>query len=85
METFKQWLQRLTLAEKDKLVAAAGTSRGYLYLLSNGHRRASAEAAGKLEAASDLLDSVREGNVPQLYRGQVCDACRHCPYHPKMD
>jgi hypothetical protein len=82
MESFKAWLQRLTLAEKDQLVAAAGTSRGYLYLLSNGHRRASAEAAGKLEAASDALARVTAGDVPPLYRGQVCDACRRCPYHP---
>lgn len=70
-----KWRKIATPAQKQALAKAAGTSDNQIKQLSSGHRRASAELAQRLAAASRTLGHRK------LYLDQrdICPACGKCP------
>lgn len=79
MTPLKHWMTIATTAEQTKLAKLAKTSRGYLYQLSNGHRDASAELAGRLQRAALQLKQANPA-LPVLHRIDLCAACGRCEY-----
>jgi hypothetical protein len=69
--------EQLLLAQK------VGTTKGQLYQLSGGHRRASADMAGRIESATIEMAKASKGRLPIVYRTDVCEACRACQYAAK--
>lgn len=50
---WRKWFAKTAVDERERVALAAGTTVGHLRQLAGGHRRASAELAERLEAASD--------------------------------
>ncbi len=50
-----------------------------LYQYAGGHRKASAERAGEIEATAAQMSPT----LPGLYRTDLCEACRACQYAAK--
>lgn len=75
-------MRLLTVEEQEQLALLAGTSREYLYQLGSGHRRASAEMAGRLERAAGIVRSrsPRSEMLPVLPRTALSETCRECQY-----
>lgn len=84
MNTLKHFMRIATSTEQEELAGAAGTSRQYLYKLANSGaeyaRTAKADLASKLEAASAMMHRTSKGRLPKLYRTDLNDACRACPF-----
>jgi hypothetical protein len=84
VNTLKHFMRIATTAEQEELAAAAGTSRQYLYKLANSGtdyaRTAKADLAAKLEGASAVMHRASKGRLPRLYRTDLNDACRACPF-----
>ena len=85
MLTLKDWLAALSMEERDELAALAGTSRGYLYLVANGHRLIGPDVAGRLADASEQLARVRDGTRAPLRRGDLAAVCRRCRYAQELE
>lgn len=79
----KTWMAAATPDEQHLLAERAGTTRGQLYQLSGGHRQASADMAGRIEAVTADMHKASKGRLPRLYRTDLCEACRGCPYAAK--
>lgn len=82
MEPLKEWLAHATDEQRMALARHACTSIAYLTQLASGHRRASAETAGRVEAAARLVvqeDDTAAG-LPMILRLDLCAACAACPY-----
>ncbi|MFK3971079.1 hypothetical protein ACI2KS_10170 [Pseudomonas sp. NPDC087358] len=62
----REWLNSHTEEERAALAASAGTSVGYLYQLSGGHRKASVELSARLNKASKGVLTL-EGLRPDLH------------------
>lgn len=75
--SLKMWIRAASTDEMMALAREAGTSRGQLYQLANGGRKASAELAGNIAQASKKL--ARRG-LPALKRTALCVACSKCEY-----
>lgn len=81
---FKEWMQVSTMDEKETVVAAANTSLATLYQLSQGHRRASAEMAGRIAKGIELVGrKKRKSPLPVVLRGDLCETCAACSYYRK--
>ena len=76
----RAWMSAATPDEQLLLAQRIGTSRGMLYQLSGGHRQASADMAGRIEAATAVMAKASKGRLPTIVRTDVCDACRACQY-----
>lgn len=48
----REWLASASVERREEVAAKAGTSVGHLWQLAGGHRRASADLAGRLQVAS---------------------------------
>lgn len=48
----RKWMASASAERRAEVAASAGTSVGHLWQLAGGHRRASAELAGRLQDAS---------------------------------
>lgn len=79
----KAWMLASTSVERDLLAEKVGTTIGQLYQLSGGHRQASAEMAGRIESATEVMHKHSKGRLPRVYRTDLCDACRSCQYASK--
>lgn len=79
----KAWMMAATRQEQDLLADKIGTSRQMLYQFSGGFRQASAEMAGKIEAATIEMHKLSKGRLPKVVRTDMCEACRQCPYAQK--
>lgn len=77
---FKLWMQAATTAEQNRLARAAGTSRGFLYLVSSGNRRFNPVKAAAVERASAAMHEASKGRLPLLYRTDLAEACAECEY-----
>ena len=78
-----KWLKFATPDEIRTLARLCETSPAYLSQIANGHRRASAEMAGKIEQATfEIRDETEDAQkrLPKLYRGDLVAACAKCPY-----
>jgi hypothetical protein len=86
MSQFKAWMRIATPEEQRTLAEAAGTSRHYLYHLANDRSRygrsASADLAGRIEAASRVL-CASNPKLPIIRRTDLCEACRSCEFARK--
>ena len=84
LNPLKVWMRLATAAEQQRLADLAETSRQYLYRLANSDkpyaRSAKSELAAAIEAASLILSKESKGRLPRLYRTDVNDTCRACPY-----
>jgi DNA-binding transcriptional regulator YdaS (Cro superfamily) len=74
------WMQAASPEERESLAAAIGSSVGQLYQYAGGHRNASAERAGRIEAATEQMHRASRGRLPRLYRTDLAEACRSCAY-----
>jgi hypothetical protein len=73
---FKQWMKESTIDEKRELAKKAETSLALLYQLSQEHRRASSELAGRIEKAAAKINK----GLPVLTRGDLSEACAVCKH-----
>lgn len=84
MNPLKAWMRIASVPEQQRLAELAGTSHAYLFRLANSGtnyaRSAKAELAAGIEAASYILNKETKGRRPRLYRTDVNDTCRACPY-----
>lgn len=76
----KNWMSLATVEEQQLLAERAGTSRGYLYQLSGGHRQASAELGAAIERESKVMAKASKGRLPVIYRTDIVAACRACDF-----
>lgn len=74
------WMRAATADEQDLLAERAGTTRGQMYQLANGHRRASPSKAHAIANASQEMAKASKGRLPVLYVTDLCEACQGCPY-----
>lgn len=74
------WMQAAQPEERQALAETIGTSVGQLYQYAGGHRNASAERAGRIEAATEAMHRASRGRLPRLYRTDLAEACRSCSY-----
>ena len=79
----KAWMASATTTEQDALATAVGTSRQTLYQYATGHRVASAERAGQIEAATTDMHKLSKGRLPRVYRTDLSQVCRSCNYAAK--
>lgn len=83
ISVMKAWMLAATAQEQELLAEKVGTSRQMLYQWSGNFRQASAEMAGKIEAATIEMHRASKGRLPKVVRTDMCDACRQCPYAQK--
>jgi len=79
----RAFMAAATSDEQTLLSQRAGTTRGHLYQLAGGHRQASAELAGRIEAATAAMHKASKGRLPAIVRTDLCEACRACQYAAK--
>ena len=79
----RAWMAAATTDEQLTLAQYITTTRGQLYQLAGGHRQASAEMAGRIETATEVMHKHSKGRLPRVYRTDLCDACRSCQYAAK--
>ena len=72
----QQWLLAATPNQREALASNVGTAVNMLYQYAGGHRQASAERAGEIERTAAQMSKA----LPSLYRTDLCEACRRCPY-----
>lgn len=86
MKNLKAWMRVASVEEQEKLAAAAGTSRAYLYALANSHksyaREASPELARRIELAAVDINALNP-RLPRLLRVDMNSACLRCEYARK--
>lgn len=87
MNTLKAWLRMAIDNERNELAELSGTTRGYLYFISNSDkaygREASPELAARLEVAAETIRSRTEDakkRLPVLSRVDLSGTCRTCKF-----
>lgn len=75
-----KWLNAITPSMRQMLSRMAGTSESMYRQWVQGRRGLSAEKAGALEEAMIFLHARHPGVPDPLTRGDLCEACRKCPY-----
>ncbi len=76
----KKWIEGVTPAIAKRLAEIADTSDSMFRQWIPGRRGISADMAGRLEAAMRLIKSKNPEVPDPLTRGDLCEACRECPY-----
>ena len=71
LTALRQWWRDAEPDDKRALARAVKSSVDALRHVVHGQRAASADLAGKIEAATGIG------------RGELCDACRRCPHWAK--
>lgn len=84
MNALKAFMRAASAEQQDRLAAESGTTRQYLYKLANSGaayaRSAKAGLAAALERVSHAMHKDSKGLLPKLYRTDLNDTCRECPY-----
>ena len=80
MRLLRRWLKKATVQERQRLVALAGTSKTYLYMLSEGLRIASPEMAAKIV---DSANRINKKLLPKLTVGDLSPVCANCRFYKK--
>ena len=83
MTPMKQFMHLATPEEQTDLATAIGSTRNHLYQLAGGHRKASADMAGRIEQATAAFSKSTKGRLPTIYRTDLCAACQSCEYARK--
>lgn len=78
----KTWMAAATVAQQEEMAELANTTRGTLYqYVSN--RKASAEKAALIEAATTIMHKRTKGKLPVIYRTDLSTACSQCQFARK--
>lgn len=83
MNNMKKWWIAASVAEIRTLAVMADTARGYISQIASGRRVGSADIAGRLVDAMDIIRRNRSDESPSLpivTRGDICPACIECPH-----
>lgn len=83
ISVIKNWMSLATSDEQELLAQRCGTSRGYLYQLSGGHRQASADLGAAIERETKAMAKASRGRLPIVYRTDIVSACRACEFAQK--
>lgn len=75
----KEWMTLATAGEQAELAQIADTSRGQLYQLSSGERKAGPTLARRIEIASIAMRKKNK-KLPILHRADLCAACGVCEF-----
>lgn len=78
MKELRYWLNSALPPQRELLAKYAKTSLKYLWHLAGGQRKASAEMAAKIEAASDRVSRT---GMYRLKRGEISKTCAKCPFY----
>jgi DNA-binding transcriptional regulator YdaS (Cro superfamily) len=79
----RAWLEAATPAMKKELCSYAGTANSMLRQWRVGRRDLSAEKAGQVSLATHTIKALNPEAPEPLSRGDLCNACRTCPYFHK--
>lgn len=86
IDRFRDWMKESTMDEKWTVVAAADTSLPLLYQLASGHRKASADLAGRIAKGIALVaKKKRREPLPVVTRGDICETCGKCEYFKECE
>lgn len=82
MNRLKEWMQKSTTEQKERLAELAGSSVPSLRLAANGYRTEgvvdlTAEFAGRI---ADAAAQIPGDQLPDIGREDLCKACSTCPY-----
>ncbi len=80
MNIFKTWMNAATATEQQQLADAIGTSRAYLYQISNENRGVGADRARDIERHTATMHRASRGRLPKLYRTDLHEGCRGCEF-----
>lgn len=81
--TLHTWLKAADVDQQQALAdAATNGSINMLFQYALGNRRPSALKAGQIEAAAENIRKRSKG-LPRIYRTDLTEACRECPYARK--
>ena len=83
-EKLAAWLKGAgkSTSEASKLLAElAYTTEAMIRQWASGRRKMSADSAGRVESAMNLFSAITLHSPQPLTRGDLCEACRECPYH----
>ena len=81
----KDWMKLATTTEQTELATRIGSSRNYLYQVSNGQRTASACFALNVENITRSMARSSKGRLPVVKVGDICPSCGKCPYYAKCN
>jgi hypothetical protein len=79
-----QWLTgagKSTSEASRKLAELAYTTEAMIRQWASGRRKLSADSAGRVESAMNKFSAINLHSPQPLTRGDLCEACRECPYH----
>jgi hypothetical protein len=79
----KLWMRNASAEEQQMLATRAGTSRGQLYQVSNGHRSFSPQKAMRIAAEAKKMHRASGGRLPMLYQTDLSTACAGCAFAQK--
>ena len=79
----KVWMDAATTDEQREMAAMVGSSRGYLYHIAGGFRKASTELAALIEEATKEMHKRSKGRLPVIYRTDLSSACAACQFARK--
>lgn len=78
------WMRAASTTEQEELARRAGTSRAYLYAMSNPsakyHREPRPELAIRIEHAADEMRKESKGRLPRVWRTDLNQHCRECKF-----
>lgn len=84
MHIFKTWMRAATADEQELLARRAGTTRAYLYFLSNGDkdygRSPGQDLAIAIERETLAMHKASGGRLPEIYRTDLNPACAQCQF-----
>jgi DNA-binding transcriptional regulator YdaS (Cro superfamily) len=79
------WLAVATPQMKQKLATLAESSECMFRQWVAGRRGMSAEKAGLVAAATNVIEAEFDAAPKALKRGELCDACRSCDYYNQIE
>ncbi len=84
----KAWLKAATVAEREHLAKATGTSSQYLgHIAVNDDRNYKREPkpalAAAIERETKAMSKASKGRLPVVYRTDLVSACRQCEFARK--
>jgi hypothetical protein len=79
MRLLRRWLKKASSEERKLLASLSGTSKTYLYMLSEGLRVASPDMAASIVKSSRKINKT----LPRLEIGDLSPVCGNCSFYKK--
>jgi len=76
----QKWFSTASLDAIKKLRVLSGISEGMFRQYTHGRRIPKADAAATIETAMNTLSILDSSAPTPLNRGDLCPACKKCPY-----